>query len=514
MNYLVILTVLSSWTTFRADSARTGFTAGMSNFFASAPAVLSGWIVYNDANGIYSAPVLYDQDGDGKQDIYIGSYGNYMGYPALSLYRAPNASLVWSTPDAGDVYFSVPALMMINYDPYPEAFVGFTGSGGLRCYNGSDGSRIWWAPVGEITYSSPLCFCDPFGNLRAAVVNDLGVLYYIDATTGAVLWTYSGSGSSYSSPALGDPDADGDPEIVFTTSSHIYVMELSGALEWELAYGTILTTPSLADMDAAAGDEIVLYDAGAGNLVVFKSGTPTPVWTYFVGATGVSELPQSPAVGDVNADGTPDVVIHCGNLVSCVEAGALLWSRSTSSPYHRLYGSPLLADLDGRSVEDNGALEVVLTGEDMSTGIGIVYYLQDDGSVAWTWSNITYTHYPIYNDAALGDADGDGLLEIVLVDQCCWAVILKGTDPLATTEAGSGIVGTEVFPTARGLVFELVGAGPVSANFYDPAGRLAWRFRGDLPAGRSRIEPEATGILFYSATVGQEKFRGKLVLAR
>ncbi len=493
--------------TFRGNNERTGLYPGRSRFYQQGPTVLSAWIVHSPGNSVYGSPVFYDQDGDGKEDIYITSHSSC---PALTLYRGPGGSIIWNCVDYADAYYSSPALLPINYDSYPEVFQGFDGSGGLRCYDGANGARIWWAYLGAISYSSPLAFFDPSGNLRAAVANDAGVLYYLDATTGGVLWTYSGSTTSYAAPALGDVNNDGNPEIVYTTANHLYVLDLSGNLLWDINYGAKLTTPALADMDGVPGLEMVVYDAGVGWLAVFKFGELLPLWTYFSGAFSET-FPPSPAVGDVNANGTPDVVIHNTKVVFCVESGALLWSLNAIGNDY-LYGSPILADLDGASVQDGGALEVVITGEDENNWIGLVYYIQNNGTLCWRWSNIAYTDFPIYNEAALGDPDGDGWLEIAAVDYSCYAFILKGTDPLGTEEAADGGRGPRVLPTTAGLAIEASGPVPVSVDFYDGAGRLVDSYRGNLAQGKTMVKPQACGLLFYKATVEGREFRGKLVI--
>ena len=507
MSLLMCAFFISSWMSFRGNEQRTGLSEGRGRFYQQAPTVLSAWIVHSAGNSVYGAPLLYDQDGDGKEDIYITSHSSY---PALTLYRGPGGTIIWNTADYADAYYSTPALLPINYDPYPEVFQGFHNSGGLRCYDGGTGSRIWWAYLGAISYSSPLAFFDPAGNMRLAVANDLGVLYYLDAGTGNVLWSFAGSGTSYSAPALGDLNGDGNPEIAYTTAGHIYVLDLSGNLLWDLAYGAKLSTPALADMDGSPGLEMVIYDGGIGWLAVFKFGNPTPIWSYFVGAFP-EVFPPSPAVGDVNADGTPDVVIHNSKVVFCLENGIVLWSLSTLSDDY-LYGSPVIADLDGASVRDGGALEVVITGEDEGVYVGLVYYIQDNGSLCWRWSNTLYTEFPVYNEAALGDPDGDGWLEIAVVDYSCYAFVLKGTDPLVT---GEGVCGPELrrlVPTPRGLLVNLCSSEEVSADFYDGAGRLLESYRGKLNAGENLIRPTAKGLILYKVRIGGEEFTGKMVI--
>lgn len=127
MNFVMCCLILSSWTTFRGNDQRTGLVDGRGRFYQQAPTVLSAWIVHSSGNSVYGAPVFYDQDSDGKEDIYITSHSSY---PAVTLYRGPGGSIIWNCIDNAGAYYSSPALLPINYDPYPEVFQGFDGSGG------------------------------------------------------------------------------------------------------------------------------------------------------------------------------------------------------------------------------------------------------------------------------------------------------------------------------------------------------------------------------------------------
>lgn len=481
MTAMLILTTVSSWMTFRGGNARTGCVPGRANFYTSSPAVLSAWVT--EAGSIEAGPLLYDLNGDGREDIYVG--GDDDMAPSVVVYRGYDASVLLETSADGYVAWCTPALLDINSDGDPEIFEGFT-EGGFICYNGTNGSQIWSASTDTICYSSPLAFTDPSGNPRVAVANDAGTLYYLNATNGAGIWAYPGTDTAWSAPALGDPNNDGNPEIVYTTQGHIYVLSLSGTLLWDLAYGSGgLSSAALADMNGVPGEELVVYDGRGGQLAVFQYGNSTPLWTYPVGALHpyLNYLPApSPAVGDVNANGTPDVVIHNGATAFCLENGSALWSLNVTSP-DLFEASPTLADLDGASVQDGGQLEVVIPGEDTIEAIGVIYYIQSNGTRAWRWSNISYTEFPFWNEAALADPDGDGWLEITAVDMSCYAVILDGTDPFSVDE-GESNRGFQIISRGREIRLFMPERAMVSLCLYDGSGRLAENlYEGNLGQG-------------------------------
>ncbi|MEA2472290.1 MAG: hypothetical protein QOE06_205, partial [Thermoleophilaceae bacterium] len=172
-----------------------------------------------------------------------------------------------------------------------------------------------------------------------------------------------------SSPAFADLDGDNRNELIFATADGIvHAMRPDGS---ELPGWPV------------HGDPLPLHTGGRA----FKSGDVPASTSY-------GTVLSSVAVGDLDRDGSPEVVVTDfeGKVYARDARGKLLWKKETDpafsgkplSPFdnvrngnrnrtqHGFLASPVLADLDGN---DGGRLEVVLAAMDRH-----VYALQDDGS--------------------------------------------------------------------------------------------------------------------------------------
>jgi hypothetical protein len=177
----------------------------------------------------------------------------------------------------------------------------------------------------------------------------------------------------YSSPAVGDIDADGRPEVIASAYSIVALDGATGALEWRIASGHDRSQP------------------GAGSV--------GRTWPGIV-------------LADVDADGSPEIVTaHGGGWVSVYTSQGWFEPGWPQHPTPNELRGLLVADLDR-----DGYLEIIVTAAIGSKTNTWVY--GHDGSLRPGWpqlNNVGGYAWGVYNDnAAAGDLDGDGTAEIIV----------------------------------------------------------------------------------------------------
>ena len=230
-------------------------------------------------------------------------------------------------------------------------------------------------------------------------------------------WPRSLEGNAcHASPVLYDLDGDGWPEVIQATMpGRIYVWKHDGTgyLDPSGLFATItdtlgvwvMGTPAVGDIDGDGRPEIVV---GGGafekirnkKLYAFRwDGAPEPNFPIQL-SEGVN---ASPALGDIDPSfpGLEIVFTSKNNLVHALRADGQEvagWPQAVMITSGDV--SPVIADLDR-----DGRLEVVVAGDNQ------LYVFRADGSafpgfpVSWGGSS--------FSSPAVGDMDGDGLMEIV-----------------------------------------------------------------------------------------------------
>ena len=207
--------------------------------------------------------------------------------------------------------------------------------------------------------------------------------------TRRLAWRRSFSGALLTSPALARLDADGTPAIILTTGPAdgiVYALTAKGDTLWKYEAGGGQPFPAVADMDGDNIDEIAI----GGTALVLLASDGKPRWKV--------DLPKTlaPAIGDVNADGKPEVIAASleGAVVAISASGQELWRTQANVVKSTI---PALARLVAPGTRE------VLVGVD-----GALLALAGDGKLLW---KAPLDGSPMLAPA-IADVNGDGLDEI------------------------------------------------------------------------------------------------------
>ena len=399
-----------------------------------------------DGSSLEASPLLVDVDGDGVLDIVQASGGGWVTAlrgEGTSIWAAHVETIEEIDDAMPGSHSAAPAYADVGLEMYapiaatPAAgdldgdgdveIVVATMRGAVHVF-GADGAPRSGFPV----------LLDPIATTDPAFQVDDGIL---------------------GAPVLSDLDGDGRLDIVVVGfDGKVYAWTADGALlpgwpivpRWDTtadAREHIISSPAVGDLDGDGRPEVVfgtneaIDDEHAPLFAYHSDGTPLagwPVrmWGYSTDILPVvgEGMPESPAIGDLDGDGVPEVIAHSmGGSVSVFapDGSTVFETLSNASAYGAgtnvgdnavlpLINSPSLGDVDG-----DGVLDLV-TG---ATGIGYMLSGLAEGErtdfdqMVAAWSGVDGTFLagwprviddlPFFLNPAIGDIDGDGAMEVV-----------------------------------------------------------------------------------------------------
>jgi hypothetical protein len=368
--------------------------------------VAPGWPV-NVTAEVNSSAALGDIDGDGYLDVVVGCGSTFdpTGAGGLFVFRR-NGTLLWSFTTADenqdgrpDGIFSTPAIGDVDGDGRNEIAVG---SWDFRIYLfRSNGTLMPGFPpnpsglghgIRDSVWSSPaLADLDNDGKLEIIVGADTHAEGPpINSPDGGAIHVFRANGTEMpgfpryvnqtimSSPAVGDIDGDGFLDIVvgggrFYTGAvgrQVYAWRRDGSFVpgWPVTTtGQTFSSPALADLTGDGKPEVIISDDPDGPngpfLYAFQGSGQLLFKMQPKSFFGTTPNVGDPVVADVDGDGQPDILVAVNTEIAVVSrTGAQLTDPGPSTsndPRVTYYTDTAVSGAVVTDLEGDGVLDVV-----------------------------------------------------------------------------------------------------------------------------------------------------------
>ena len=371
--------------------------------------VTCGWTPYWEQ---ISSPIISDIDEDGDNEILFGEMSH------LYVFNS-DGSLVFKyrldTPENSDLTRSTPAVGDIDGDGDLEIVIA--GKQRFFAFH-HDGTVVDGWPIDTMVGTS----YDPesSGPVLADLDGD-GDLEIIAGSMNGNMYVWHGNGSNFtgwpktlggyvtfvvSYPAVADIDKDGDLEIITGVSNDnkVYAWHSNGTLVdgWPVSVDNLtFCSTVIGDINGDGNLEIMVSTIGGETYAFDKDGNILPGWPFPAAGNALS-------LGDIDADGLPELLFGASNKVYALNGDASLLSGWPIEMEDDVWASPALADMNG-----DGHIDIVVATLNKPFKL---YAFDHNGMPLKGWpldagsSGGHLMHTPL-----IGDIDQDGNLNLVVV---------------------------------------------------------------------------------------------------
>lgn len=476
-----------------------GSAPGLTAAAVTASAVLDpgrpSWATTSPHTVLHSSPTVADVNGDGTLDFVVATRDGWLYVQDLvggSLVTLPGwpqnlGAHIGSSPTVGDLDGDGTMEIVIGVGDATDLETGHQADGGIAVYQANGSLRFFYktAPFPETgesqVFSTPaIGDIDNNGTKDIVVASYNRFVYAIDSS-GRNLpgWPFEVVDTTWSSPTLVDINHDGRLSVVVgsdfgfggpprfgcsspPTNGLLMVIEANAVLRpgFPKCMNTpIWSSPAVVDL---LGDGVPVAIFGTNNFLCcdrggqdfvyafrLTDGGAPPGWPVHLPHGPTEYAMSSPAVGDVDGDGTKEVAIGSdwgpnaaqGSLYLINRDGAIRWQKDYPNP---ILGSPVLADLNGDSKAD------------VSVGVGNwnIYGYTGAGADTFFFKSESF----IFNSPAVADLNRDGLNDMVVASGVgndlpkVWVVSTTGratpaANPWPMFRRNSAHTGTDIVPT-------------------------------------------------------------------
>jgi hypothetical protein len=353
-----------------------------------------GWAITTNGWNRSSSPVIADVNGDGVPEVVVGHEDGYVRVVDADGHALPGwprpAIMAGSSPTAID---GSPAIGDLNHNGGRQIVVGV----GSVFQPNRNGGVIVFRSDGSI--ACRFRTQDAFNQWSGGPPDG-----YSDGV--------------FSTPAIGDVNGDGYPDIVFGSWDHnVHAIdrschEISGFPY--LVGDTVWSSPALYDVDHDGRMEIFVgndylgdaaFSGGVFHSLDWQNGVVRQLWTRRI----TDVIQSSPAIADINGDGRLEAVVGAGDYFHRSDGRRVFaWDLATGATVAGwpvltggvTFSSPALGDLDGDARAD-----VVIGSHD-----GVLQAYKGNGGRLWS-VNLPFNNGPGHTITAapiIADMNGDG----------------------------------------------------------------------------------------------------------